>query len=292
MRYKVTIAYDGRNYAGFQSQINALAIQDVIEGALFRIFSEKIRIIMSSRTDAGVHAKGQVFHFDSDKEKEPGKLKYSINSLLPDDIHVNKVEIVSKDFHARFSVKKKTYEYLINTGEYDVFLKGYAYQCFYPLDVEKMREAAQYLVGEHDFKSFCSIHTQAQTTTRTITEIEVIERPCEEEQTAERVAAMIPPFDMENDGGTDPGQARRTVSPREIVIRVSGTGFLYNMVRIIAGTLMEAGRGALAPEQIKVILNARDRSKAGPTAPPEGLTLVRYRILNGNSDKNMKKINN
>ena len=103
---------------------------------------------------------------------------------------------------------------------------------------------------------------------------------------------MIPPFDMDNDSGTDPGQARRTVSPREIVIRVSGTGFLYNMVRIIAGTLMEAGRGALAPEQIKVILNARDRSKAGPTAPPEGLTLVRYRILNGNSDKNMKKNNN
>ena len=155
-----------------------------------------------------------------------------------------------------------------------------------------MREAAQYLVGEHDFKSFCSIHTQAQTTTRTITEIEVIERPCEAEQTAERVAAMIPPFDMDNDSGTDPGPARRTVSPREIVIRVSGTGFLYNMVRIIAGTLMEAGRGALAPEQIKVILNACDRSKAGPTAPPEGLTLVRYRILNGNSDKNMKKNNN
>ena len=102
MRYKVTIAYDGRNYAGFQSQINALAIQDVIEGVLQKIFSEKIRIVMSSRTDAGVHAYGQVFHFDSDQIKEEGKLKFSLNSLLPKDMHVREVKHVSDRFHARY----------------------------------------------------------------------------------------------------------------------------------------------------------------------------------------------
>ena len=121
MRYKVTLAYDGRNYAGFQSQTNALAIQDIVEDAIERIFRQKIRIIMSSRTDAGVHAKGQVFHFDSDVEKDTGKLKFSMNSLLPDDIHVIEIKKVSRNFHARYSVKKKTYEYLINLGEYDVF---------------------------------------------------------------------------------------------------------------------------------------------------------------------------
>ena len=154
MRYKVNLAYDGRNYAGFQSQKNALAIQDVIETVLNRIFSEKIRIVMSSRTDAGVHAYDQVFHFDSDIEKQPGKLKFSINSLLPKDMHVNNVEIVSEDFHARFSVKKKTYEYLINIGEYDPFLNGYAYQCFYKLDVDLMKKGAELLKGKHDFSSF------------------------------------------------------------------------------------------------------------------------------------------
>jgi tRNA pseudouridine38-40 synthase len=162
-----------------------------------------------------------------------------------------------------------------------------------------MKEAAQYLVGEHDFKSFCSVHTQALTTTREITAIEVFERPCEEERAAELVdegvsfenyesaceSADNP--DVENPDANKrnakkpfvrPAQ-RRGVSPREIVIRVSGTGFLYNMVRIIAGTLMEAGRGAIEPEKIKEILKACDREKAGPTAPPEGLTLVRYEIL-------------
>jgi tRNA pseudouridine38-40 synthase len=137
-------------------------------------------------------------------------------------------------------------------------------------------------VGEHDFKSFCSVHTQAQTTVRTVTGIEVIEKPCAEEQ-----AAMLAGQGAETESAQEQ-PARRGVSPREIVIRVSGTGFLYNMVRIIAGTLMEAGRGAIEPEQVKSILEACDRSKAGPTAPPEGLTLVRYRILKKSSQKLQK----
>ena len=194
----------------------------------------------------------------------------------------------------------KTYDYVIYNARFpSPRRRRSTYYSYTPFDVARMREAAQYLVGEHDFKSFCSVHTQALTTTREITAIEVFERPCEEERAAELVdegvsfenyesaceSADNP--DAENPDANKrnaqkpfvrPAQ-RRGVSPREIVIRVSGTGFLYNMVRIIAGTLMEAGRGAIEPEEIKEILKACDREKAGPTAPPEGLTLVRYEIL-------------
>ena len=208
MRYKVTLAYDGRNYAGFQSQTNALAIQDIVEDAIKRVFGEKIRIIMSSRTDAGVHALGQVFHFDSDKEKDEGKLKFSLNSLLPDDIHVTDVKKVSRDFHARYSVKKKTYEYLINIGEYDVFLKGRAYQCFYKLDVDLMKEGAKLFLGEHDFTSFnTSSLKEYPNQVRKITEISITRKK-----------------DL-------------------LKIRVTSSGFLRNMVRIMVGTLIDLGRG-------------------------------------------------
>ena len=279
-RILLTVAYDGTGYSGFQAQKSGVpTIERELNRALTELTGVETEVSGASRTDAGVHALCNLAVFDTER--------------LPEQICVQNSREVPLDFHPRFCDTVKTYDYVIYNAPFpSPRKKRYTHYSYTPFDVEKMRDAAQYLVGEHDFKSFCSIHTQAQTTTRTITEIEVIERPCEAEQTAERVAAMIPPFDMDNDSGTDPGPARRTVSPREIVIRVSGTGFLYNMVRIIAGTLMEAGRGALAPEQIKVILNACDRSKAGPTAPPEGLTLVRYRILNGNSDKNMKKNNN
>lgn len=293
-RILLTVAYDGTGYSGFQAQKSGVpTIERELNRALTELTGVETEVSGASRTDAGVHALCNLAVFDTESRIPPEKFANALNVRLPEQICVQNSREVPLDFHPRFCDTVKTYDYVIYNAPFpSPRKKRYTHYSYTPFDVEKMREAAQYLVGEHDFKSFCSIHTQAQTTTRTITEIEVIERPCEEEQTAERVAAMIPPFDMDNDSGTDPGPARRTVSPREIVIRVSGTGFLYNMVRIIAGTLMEAGRGALAPEQIKVILNARDRSKAGPTAPPEGLTLVRYRILNGNSDKNMKKNNN
>lgn len=293
-RILLTVAYDGTGYSGFQAQKSGVpTIERELNRALTELTGVDTEVSGASRTDAGVHALCNLAVFDTESRIPPEKFANALNVRLPEQICVQNSREVPADFHPRFCDTVKTYDYVIYNAPFpSPRKKRYTHYSYTPFDVEKMREAAQYLVGEHDFKSFCSIHTQAQTTTRTITEIEVIERPCEAEQTAERVAAMIPPFDMDNDSGTDPGPARRTVSPREIVIRVSGTGFLYNMVRIIAGTLMEAGRGALAPEQIKVILNACDRSKAGPTAPPEGLTLVRYRILNGNSDKNMKKINN
>lgn len=240
MRYKVTIAYDGLNYAGFQSQKNAVAIQDIIESVIERIFSEKIRIVMSSRTDAGVHAYGQVFHFDSDIEKEERKLKFSMNSLLPDDIHVMEVKQVSKDFHARYSVKKKTYEYLINVGEYDVFLRGRAYQCFYKLDIDLMKQGAALFLGEHNFASFnTSSLKEYPNQVRTISEFSITRK-------------------------------------KDILkIRVTSSGFLRNMVRIMVGTLIDLGRGKKTLDDIREMLEYPNKSTRRYNADPNGLYLVK-----------------
>lgn len=238
MRYKVVCSYDGRNYAGFQSQKNALAIQDVIEDVLFKIFHEKIRIIMSSRTDAGVHAKYQVFHFDSNQEKDLGKLKYSFNSLLPKDIHVSDIKKVSEKFHARYSVKKKTYEYLINVGEYDVFLDGYAYQCFYKLDLDLMKKGAKLFEGTHDFSSFnTSSLKQYPNQVRNIYEFKI------------------------------------TKKANIIKITVTSTGFLRNMVRIMVGTLIDLGRGLKTLDDIKDMLERPQKNTRRFNADPNGLYL-------------------
>ena len=240
MRYKVTLAYDGKNYEGFQSQTNAVAIQDIVEKAIERVFGEKIRIVMSSRTDAGVHALGQVFHFDSDKEKEEGKLKFSLNSLLPDDIHVMEVKQVSRDFHARYSVKKKTYEYLINIGEYDVFLKGRAYQCFYKLDVDLMKEGAKLFLGEHDFTSFnTSSLKEYPNQVRNITEFSITRKK-----------------DL-------------------LKIKVTSSGFLRNMVRIMVGTLIDLGRGKKSLDDVKNMLENPSKTTRRYNADPNGLYLVK-----------------
>ena len=238
MRYKVTIAYDGRNYAGFQSQKNALAIQDVIEKVLKRIFNEKIRIVMSSRTDAGVHARAQVFHFDSDTKKDLYKLKYSINSLLPKDIHVLNIEEKDEKFHARYSVKKKTYEYFINIGEYDVFLDGYAYQCFYKLDIDLMKKGAEKFLGIHDFSSFnTSSLKEYPNQVRNITEFKITRK-------------------------------------KDILkITVTSSGFLKNMVRIMVGTLIDLGRGKKTLKDIDRMLEKPDKSTRRYNADPNGLYL-------------------
>ena len=301
-RILLTVAYDGTGYSGFQAQKSGVpTIERELNRALTELTGVETEVSGASRTDAGVHALCNLAVFDTESRIPPEKFANALNVRLPEQIRVQNSREVPADFHPRFCDTVKTYDYVIYNARFpSPRRRRYSHYSYTPFDVERMREAAQYLVGEHDFKSFCSIHTQAQTTIRTITGIEVIERPCEEERTAERAADM-PPADGENGCGTDQESAytvadavsaRRTVSPREIVIRVSGTGFLYNMVRIIAGTLMEAGRGALDPAQMEVILSACDRSKAGPTAPPEGLTLVRYQILSGKSDKNMKNSNN
>jgi tRNA pseudouridine38-40 synthase len=297
-RILLTVAYDGTGYSGFQAQKSGVpTIERELNRALTDLTGAETEVSGASRTDAGVHALCNLAVFDTESRIPAEKFANALNVRLPEQICVQDSREVPADFHPRFCDTVKTYDYVIYNARFpSPRRRRYSYYSYTPFDVERMRDAAQYLVGEHDFKSFCSIHTQAQTTVRTITGIEVIERPCEEERIAENAAAM-PPCGCETEqestqAAAEAVSARRTVSPREIVIRVSGTGFLYNMVRIIAGTLMEAGRGALDPAQMEVILSACDRSKAGPTAPPEGLTLVRYQILSGKSDKNMKNSNN
>ena len=271
-RILLTVAYDGTGYSGFQAQKSGVpTIERELNTALTALTGVPVEVSGASRTDAGVHALCNLAVFDTDSRIPAEKFANALNVRLPDQICVQDSREVPGDFHPRFCDTVKTYDYVIYNARFaSPRRRRFSFYSYTPFDVDKMRQAAKYLVGEHDFKSFCSVHTQALTTVRTITEIEVIERPCEEERNAERVA---------EGAAAGIGTPYRSVSPREIIIRVSGTGFLYNMVRIIAGTLMEAGRGAIAPEQVKEILEARDREKAGPTAPPEGLTLVRYQIL-------------
>ena len=275
----LTVAYDGTGYSGFQAQKSGVpTIERELNRALADLTGTETEVSGASRTDAGVHALCNLAVFDTDSRIPSEKFANALNVRLPGQIRVIDSREVPADFHPRFCDTVKTYDYVIYNARFPSPRRSrFAYYSYTPFDVEKMREAAAFLVGEHDFKSFCSVHTQAQTTIRTVTEIEVIERPCEEERIAEQVAEGAPEADSSS---VKTQTASRYVSPREIVIRVSGTGFLYNMVRIIAGTLMEVGRGAMRPEHVKEILEACDREKAGPTAPPEGLTLVRCRILN------------
>ena len=282
-RILLTVSYDGTGYSGFQAQKSGVpTIERELNRAVTELTGVETEVSGASRTDAGVHALCNLAVFDTESRIPPEKFANALNVRLPGQICVQNSREVPSDFHPRFCDTVKTYDYVIYNAQFpSPRRRRYSFYSYTPFDVDKMREAAQYLVGEHDFKSFCSVHTQALTTTRTVTQIEVIERPCEEERIAEAAASGAPRLPEagteESQGGTC--AARRGVSPREIVIRVSGTGFLYNMVRIIAGTLMEVGRGAILPEQVQTILEACDRAKAGPTAPPEGLTLVRYQIL-------------
>lgn len=240
-RIMLRVAYDGTNYHGWQFQPNVITVESVLNEALSGLFKEEIRVIGASRTDTGVHALGNIAVFDTNARMPAEKVSYALNQRLPEDIRIQSSVEVSQDFHPRHQNSKKTYEYKILNCEFPVpVYRLYSHFTYVKLDVEKMRQAASYLVGEHDFKSFCSVNTVAETTVRTIYDISV-----------DKLGDMIR-------------------------IRVTGSGFLYNMVRIIAGTLMEAGRGNIAPESMKDILKALDRTKAGPTAPACGLTLVSY----------------
>lgn len=208
MRYRCICAYKGNNYVGFQSQINGLAIQDVIEDRLKTIFGECIRITMASRTDAKVHALGQVFTFDSDKDIDVFKLKGSMNALLPRDIHIGDIDIVSDDFHVRYASKGKHYRYIINIGEYSPFLDGYAYQCYYKVDIEKMIAASKLFIGKHDFASFNTTPFEIKPDqTRTIKSLEICRKD-----------------DL-------------------LIIDIIGDGFLRHMVRMIVGAILDVGRG-------------------------------------------------
>lgn len=250
-RVMLTVAYDGTNYHGWQIQPNGETVEGVLNRCLSELMGEKIEVIGASRTDSGVHAMGNIAVFDTDSPIPADKISYALNRRLPEDIRVRKSQEVPDSFHPRHCVSRKTYEYRIYCASFSMPVRRlYTHFTYLPLDVDLMSRAAQYLVGTHDFKSFCSTEAQVETTVRQIETVKVWEERC-------------------------PGQDQDC----EIVIRVTGYGFLYNMVRIIAGTLMEAGRGHIAPEQINRILEARDRQAAGPTAPACGLTLMGIEYL-------------
>lgn len=242
-RVRLWVAYDGTDYHGWQVQNNGITIEEKLNEALFHLCGEEIQVIGASRTDAGVHALGNVAVFDTKSPIPAEKMAYALNARLPEDIRVMKSEEVDPSWHPRHCKSRKTYEYRIFCGEIcQPVRRRYTYHVYHRLDVEAMREGARYLVGTHDFKSFCQTGSQVESTVRTVYAVELVE-----------------------DGV-------------ELVIRVQGAGFLYNMVRIIAGTLVEVGLGRRRAEDIPGILESRDRSKAGPTAPAKGLTLVAYRF--------------
>lgn len=239
MRVMMVVAYDGTNYCGWQLQPNGITIEQCLNEALTHLLGEEIKVTGASRTDTGVHSLGNVCIFDTNTRMPAEKISYALNQRLPEDIVVQSSKEVAPDFHPRFSKSRKTYEYRILNRKMRMPTRRLdTYFFHYALDVDKMQKAASFLVGEHDFASFCAANAQTKTTVRTI-------YSC-------------------------------TVSKTEdiITIRVTGNGFLYNMVRIIAGTLIKVGNGDLSAEDIPSILEARDRSFAGPTAPAHGLTMI------------------
>lgn len=244
VRVKLVVAYDGTNYCGWQVQDNGITIEEVLNRELSDLLKEDITVIGASRTDSGVHALGNVAVFDTETRIPPEKISFALNQRLPEDIRIQESCQVADDFHPRFCDTIKTYEYKIWNARFpNPVVRLYSKFVYYKIDMEKMQEAANYLVGEHDFKSFCSTRTQVENTVRTVTEI-----------TFRREGDMI-------------------------IMKICGTGFLYNMVRIIMGTLLKCGMGMYEPEYVKEILEACDRQMAGPKAEACGLTLVGIEYL-------------
>ena len=241
-RIKLTVAYDGTNYCGWQVQPNGITIEEVLNKAICTLTGEEIAVIGASRTDSGVHAMGNIAVFDTGSRIPAERFSYALNQRLPEDIVVTKSEEVSLDWHPRYQNSLKTYEYHILNTKTPVPTKR-LYNCFvsFDLDVNRMRQGAQYLLGEHDFAAFCCIRTNAKTTVRTVTDLQIQQNP---------------------------------LKPEEITIRITGNGFLYNMVRIIAGVLIRVGRGFYEPGKVLELLEGRERKKEAVTAPPQGLCLM------------------
>ncbi len=243
--YRMILQYDGSRYDGWQKQGNTeQTIQGKIENVLERMTGQPVEVHGSGRTDAGVHALAQVANFHADVLMSEEEIRKYLNQYLPDDISVMEVESVPDRFHSRLLAEEKTYLYRIETGDRkQVFERKYIYGLLKVPDVKAMELAAAFLIGEHDFKSFCSNRKMKKSTVRNLKKIEF-------EQQGSR-----------------------------LLIRYTGNGFLYNMVRILTGTLIEVGLGKRKAEEMKGILEAKDRKTAGFTAPPEGLFLeqVRYK---------------
>lgn len=238
-RIKLTVAYDGTNYCGWQIQPNGITIEEVLNKRLTKLTGEDIHVVGASRTDSGVHALGNVAVFDTETSIPPERLCHALNRSLPRDIVVVQSKEVPVNWHPRYCSSVKTYEYnILNGSAPDPIQRLTTYFVSYRLDLDKMKHAAKYLVGEHDFTSFCSIKTNVEDTVR-----------------------IVYNLDIHKIGD-------------KITVRIQGNGFLYNMVRIIVGTLLRVGRGFYTPEQVQDILAAKDRQLAGVTTPPQGLVLV------------------
>ena len=289
-RILLRVAYDGTNYHGWQLQPNAATIEGELNRALCALTGEEIVVTGASRTDAGVHALGNVAVFDTTSRIPAEKFSYALNQRLPEDIVIQSSKQVADDFHPRHCDCRKTYEYDILNRTFPLpAYRNTAYFLYGTLNIEAMRRACQAFLGEHDFASFCAAGAQVQTTVRTIYSLEVECRPLTEAGTpvppasgvavnaaagksGEQVQQTQPASGeaaIRAAGGTNAGSADQLLT-----IRVKGNGFLYNMVRIIAGTLVEVGRGHIKPEEVAGIIAAKDRAKAGPTAPARGLRLV------------------
>ncbi|MDP6847466.1 MAG: tRNA pseudouridine(38-40) synthase TruA [Kiritimatiellia bacterium] len=238
-RYRISIAYDGTSYAGWQVQPNAVTVQERIEGAIAEITGESPKIHGSGRTDQGVHARCQVAHFDLHAKTDPGGLRKSLNAILPPDIRLTAAKRVPRDFHARKSVVSKQYRYFIwNADIVPPFLRLYRTHVRNSLDADAMAEAAALLVGRHDFAAFTANPNRVvESTVRSLTELSVAKKGA------------------------------------EIVIKAAAEGFLYKMVRSLAGHLIRVGEGAVAPGETTAILESGKRTARVPTAPPEGLFL-------------------
>lgn len=243
-RVKLVVAYDGTNYCGWQIQENGITIEEVLNKTISDLVGEPIAVIGASRTDSGVHAMGNVAVFDTESRIPAEKMSFALNQRLPEDIRIQHSCEVPLDWHPRYCDTRKTYIYRILNRRFAIPTERlYSHFFYYPLNVEHMQLAADYLVGEHDFKSFCTPRTQVLSTVRTIYYIQI-----------QKEGDMIS-------------------------ITINGNGFLYNMVRIIVGTLLKVGTGLYPPEHVKEILDAKDRRIAGPKAEARGLILQEIEYL-------------
>lgn len=243
-RILICVAYDGTDYSGWQYQEGEATIEGELNKALSELCNEEITVIGASRTDAGVHSLSSMAVFDTNSTIPAERFAPALKTKLPEDIAVSFSKEVPLDFHPRHTLTEKTYEYHIwNDGFCPPTKRRYVISEERELDVKAMDTAAKLFIGEHDFKSFCSVHTTAETTVRNLTDAKVY-----------------------RDGS-------------EVIISVSGNGFLYNMVRIIAGTLLQVGVGTRSVDEVKMMLDACDRTKSGPTAPAKGLILKDFKFL-------------
>ena len=276
-RIMLTVAFDGTNYSGWQIQPNKETIEGVLNRELSRLLNEEIKVVGASRTDSGVHAEGAVCVFDTESKIPGDKFSYAINQTLPEDIRIRNSKEVDITFHPRRVNSRKTYRYRIRHDEFPNPLDArYSYHVYTKLDIEAMRRACEFIKGKHDFKSFCSVHTDVDTTVRTVYDVHIDVTPDKKLLQMSGLMKSAGESGAMRSGGES---AAGGIRPEIIDIYVTGNGFLYNMVRIIAGTLIEVGQGKIKPEEIPAIIEACDREKAGPTAPAKGLTLIGYRMM-------------